>query len=670
VRALDKLVGDRRLVTLTGPGGSGKTRLARRVASIVVRRFPDGVHFVAADTITEARLLPSTIASALGIREEPGRSVGEAVTGWLREREVLLVVDNLEQVPDAGPFIHDLLSAGAATRVLATSRAPLGVPGEQEFPVPPFPIPQPDEEPSVLEGSDAIRLFIDRARLVRPGFTPDPTALRDVAEICRRLDGLPLAIELVAARVRLMPPAAVRQRLGDRLDARSSSAIGVPSRQQSLREAIGWSQDLLGEADRALFRRLSVFVGGCALDGADDVAGFEPVEDVLVSLGSLVSQSLVRADDVGGRTRFSMLSTIHEFAGEQLELTDETSAVRARHATHFRRLAEGVDRASDGPDAEALFERATDDLDNLRAAIERATDQRDLSTALAIAGALERFWLARNHSAEGRQLLARLLSRSDLPRGPELARAAAAAGSMDNWLGDYDGARRWSAVAVDAYRELGDRPGLIAPLTALGFASVEADPELALRMFDEALATAAGLDAVGGMGRVELGRTVALFRLGRLSEALESVERGRRLVRKAGDVYFATMYGYVLARIRLRSGEPAAAMQELRATIEESRRQDLRMAVAVGLDNYAEMAVLSGDIARGVRLAATAARMKDEMGGGPPASLIGDLDPFAVGREQLLSAEYERQLAAGRAMDPETAVAEALAIPALSEPAT
>jgi hypothetical protein len=206
-------------------------------------------------------------------------------------------------------------------------------------------------------------------------------------------------------------------------------------------------------------------------------------------------------------------------------------------------------------------------------------------------------------------------------------------------------------------------------LTALGFASVEADPDLALRVFDEALATAAELGALGGMGRVELGRTVALFRLGRLSEALESVERGRSLVREAGDVYFATMYGYVLARIRLRSGDPAAAMQELRATIEESRRQDLRMGVAVGLDNYAEMAVLSGDVARGVRLAAAAARMKDELGGGPPASLIGGVDPFAVGREQLLSTEYERQITAGRAMDPESAVAEALAIPTPPEPA-
>ncbi len=668
VRALLALLAGRRLITLTGPGGTGKTRWALRAAAEAAGRFADGAYFVAAATISDAHLLPTAVGSNLGLREDPGRPMSDVVIDWFRDRECLLVLDNLEQVEGSAQFVDPLLASASRLRVLATSRAPLRVSGEQEFPVPPFSVPNPEADLQTLETSDAVRLFIDRARLVRPDFAPGADELAVVADICQRLDGLPLAIELVAARLRLFPPAAIRDRLGRRLDALVGGAADLPRRQQSMRAAIAWSYDLLHEPERALFRRLAVFVGGWTLEAAEQVGGHAPVSDVAATLESLVAQSLVQPVDTGDELRFTMLATIGEFAADELNGTDEAADVRRRHAAFFRRLAEQAYVESQGPAADPWFDRLDADLDNLRVAIARAASDRDLPTALAIAGTLGPFSLQRNHSAEGRRILAGLIERPDVPAGREFAGAAAAAAYMDTWLGDYLMAARMGELAVAVYRQLGDRTGLSDALGSLGFATIERDPNAALAMFDESLALARERADLGREGRLSLARAIALFRLGRLADARTSLERAVEFGRQTGDRYFEMMSRYPLARTKLLMGDTPAAMRDYRATLEEFQALDLRIGVAVGLDNYAEVAVWSGDVRRGVRLAAAAARMKEELGGGPPANMIGAVDTLVVGRDKLGVEEFEQEVAAGRAMDVDTAVAEALAAQAPAGP--
>jgi non-specific serine/threonine protein kinase len=391
------------------------------------------------------------------------------------------------------------------------------------------------------------------------------------------------------------------------------------------------------------------------------------VADVAAALEALAGQSLIRAME-SAESRFTMLATIGEFASEQLEASDEAAVIRQRHAAFFRRFAEQAYVESRGPAADPWFDRLEADLDNLRVAIARAASDRDLPTALAIAGSLGPFSLQRNHSAEGRRILAGLIERPDVPAGREFAGAVGAAAYMDAWLGDYPSAARMGELAVAAYRQLGDRAGLSDALGALGFATIERDPKAALAMFDESLALTRELGDVRAEARLPLARAIALFRLGRLADARASLERSVELTRQTGDRYVEMMSRYPLARTKLLMGDTADAMRDYQATLEESRALDLRIGVAVGLDNYAEVSVWSGDVRRGVRLAAAAARMKEELGGGPPANMIGAVDPLVVGRDKLGVEEFEREVAAGRAMDVDTAVAEALATQAPAGP--
>ena len=438
-RELDVLGGlltERRLVTLTGPGGTGKTRLALRAAADVAGRFPDGAFFVSVAAIRDAALVPGAIASALNLRDEPMRSSAEIVSEWLGSRELLLVLDNLEQIDAAGPAVEDLLAAAPGVRLLATSRSPLRLAGEQEFRVPPFSVPDRGADAKALEAADVVQLFLDRARLARPDLTVGAEDLAVIAEICARLDGLPLAIELAAARVRLLPLAAILDRLAHRLDVLARGPSNVSARQQSLRGAIAWSHELLDEPGGALFRRLAVFVSGWTIEAAGAVAGDPPLGDVESALEALADQSLIQSSLSRIDPRFTMLETIREFALERLDAAGEAGELRRRHAAFFRGLAESAFGESRGPEAAAWFDRLEADLDNLRAAIEGTAVSGSLDVALAIAAALGPFWLQRNHSAEGQQTLVRLIDSAHERDSPEFAAATAAAGFNANWLAE------------------------------------------------------------------------------------------------------------------------------------------------------------------------------------------------------------------------------------------
>ncbi|MGZ8515311.1 MAG: AAA family ATPase [Candidatus Limnocylindrales bacterium] len=661
--AIGDLLVDRRLVTLTGPGGTGKTRLAVRAAAQVADRVAEGAFFVALAATTESALIPAAITSAIGLPEDRDRAIAVVLQDWLREREVLLVLDNLEQIEGAGRVVDELLADAPRIRLLATSRAPLHVAGEQEFGVPPFSVPAPASDPITLEASDAVRLFIDRARLVRQGFMPSAPDLTVIADIARRLDGLPLAIELAAARVRLLSVTAIRDRLAHRLDALAVGPTTVSRRQRGLRETIAWSHDLLDDPGRAVFRRLAAFVGGWTYEAAEAVAGDSLVGAVDAALERLADQSLIQALPVEQTPRYTMLATIGEFASEQLTASDEGAEVMRRHVAFFRAFAQRARAESDGRAAGAWFDRIEADLDNLRAAIERAEAHGDIESALAIASALGPFWLQRNHGAEGQRILVGLVDRAAGSDGPEFAAAAATAGYNAQWLGDHAAGRRLGGVSAEVYRRVGDQRGLAFALGIVGFSTIEVDPLGALRLGEAQLELCRELGDVLLQGRALVGIATAQFALGRLADARASLERSLDLARQVGDHFFVLFSGIFLARIKLLMGAIPEGIADYRAMLETSRVLDMRMGIAFGLDYFGEVAIWAGDMPRAVRLGAAAARIKEVLGGGISAWIGGMLEPLIVGREQLSMAEFDREVAAGRATDIETAIEEALATP-------
>ena len=563
LKEIAHLLAERRLVTLTGAGGTGKTRLALRTAADVAERFPDGTFFVALATVRDVSRLPVAIAGGLELPEDPGRAAADALRRWLAERELLLALDNLEQIDGAGLVVDDLLASAPKIRVLATSRAPLQVSGEQEAAVPPLPVPPPEAAAAALRKFDAVRLFVDRARLVRPHFSPSADDLRVIATIVERLDGLPLAIELAAARVRLLSPTAIRNRLGRRLDAVAGGPSNLPARQRSLRATIAWNHDLLDGSDRALFRRLGVFVGGCSIEAADAICAGPPVLDVEAGLERLALQSVIQPSPEGDEPRFTMLQTIGDFATEQLAASGEAADIERRHVSFFRRLTEEAAGPAIDPSRSTSFDRRIidrleADLDNLRAAIERATGRGEPEQALAIAAALRYFWLQGNHGGEGLRTLVALIDEAGMSDGPEFAAATAAAAAMATWLGDHTTGRRMGEVAAETHRRLGDRAGYAAAMATLGFATIETDPEAALALNSESLEAFRELGDIRGEGQALLGRATTQFALGRLSEARESVEQSLEKLREAGDDYFVLFSSLFLGRVKLLMADPAA----------------------------------------------------------------------------------------------------------------
>ncbi|MDP9354838.1 MAG: hypothetical protein M3R02_06070, partial [Chloroflexota bacterium] len=396
-----------RLLTLTGPGGMGKTRLGLQAAAEVVESFPDGVWFVPLAPVRDPTLLPAAVAEVLGVREEGARPLAEVVASFLHEKRLLLVLDNLEHLLPAGASaVGALLTAAPGLTVLATSRAPLRLRAEREHGVLPLPLPrrQPPPTADQLNLYEAVRLFVERALAVQPSFAVTNENAPAVAEICHRLDGLPLAIELAAARVRLLPPQALLARLEQRLPLLTGGALDAPARQQTLREAMAWSYDLLTLDEQKLFRRLAVFVGGFDLAAADAVVGSprsgELGLDVLDGVERLARHSLLRQEEGrGGEPRFAMLATIREYGLEQLAASGEADEARQRHAAFFLTLAENAASAFMRMEHQNWLERFEADHDDLRAALEWALG-REPETALALAGALKDFWFVRGHLSE------------------------------------------------------------------------------------------------------------------------------------------------------------------------------------------------------------------------------------------------------------------------------
>jgi predicted ATPase/class 3 adenylate cyclase/Tfp pilus assembly protein PilF len=467
-----------RLLTLTGPGGTGKTRLALQVAAEVLEAFPDGVFFVNLAPINDPALVLPTIAQALEVTESGGRPLREVLHALLRAKQLLLILDNCEQVVGAAPAVADLLAASPRLRVLATSRALLRVQGERAYAVGPLALPDTAPLPPLetLTQYEAVRLFIARARDVRPDFAVTNATAPAVAEICMRLDGLPLAIELAAARVKLLAPPALLARLTKRLPLLTGGARDLPARHRTLRGTIAWSYDLLDPAEQALFRRLGVFVGGWTLEAAEVVCGGNE-GDVLDLLGVLLDKSLVRVEAQGvGEDRYSLLETIREYALERLEGSGEASELRRAHAEHYLALAEDAGPMLKGPDQAAWLERLEREHDNLRAALGFLWASGDGERALRLAGALGRFWDLQGHWSEGRRRLNDLLA-LPAPAGHPATEASTdgqvrvAALNVAALLAaeqhDYERARALAEASAVLARSTDDVPGLIDALEVL-----------------------------------------------------------------------------------------------------------------------------------------------------------------------------------------------------------
>jgi predicted ATPase len=653
-----------RLLTLTGPGGTGKTRLALRAADDQVERFAHGVFFVDLSPLTDPTLVTTEIATALQVAEIPGRALADTLAEQLRDREMLLVLDNMEQLVEAAPTVTSVLDAAPGVRVLATSRIPLHIQGEQEFHVRPLPLPQPEDQRDLerLTSCESVMLFVERAAAVQPGFQVTESTAPAVAEIAARLDGLPLALELAASRIKILGPGDLARRLEQRLPLLTGGARDLPERQRTLRGAIEWSHDLLEPDQRRLFARLSVFAGGWTLESAEAVCG--PDLDVLDGLSSLVDSSLVRRRETEeGDVRFRMLETIREFAAEQLAASGEVPEIQRRHATHFRDLAEAAVPHLDGADAGIWMVRLEHEHDNVRAALDWAEREGEAETAVRIAAAMWGVWRRRGQLAESRARLERLVTLPALQARDRLrVLALGALGSIAYWQHDYERMAPLYDEALDIARELGDRRLLAEALHNASFTPM-ARGEIGQGegLAREALAEAQAVGDTVLEGRIRDGLAYQHMVRGDIAGAIIAIREAVALHRREGQNMSLAETLNSLAAVEYASGDPESADRHVREGFRIHLEDRNRVGLAFALTLMAIVEAREERYARAVTLAAASARWQEELGGGPPQFVRQFfIDPDAVAREHLTAEQYERAAVRGRAMSLDEAVTFAL----------
>jgi non-specific serine/threonine protein kinase len=698
--------GDVRLLTLTGPGGTGKTRLALAVAGELRGEFEDGVFFVPLETTFDPQRVAPAIAETVGLPEGAAGTPLQRLKARLRERRALLVLDNFEQLVSAAPVLAELLAAAPLLKLLVTSREALRLSAEYEFPVPPMPVPDLECLPDLeqLARCPAVALFVRRACASRPGFALEASNARAVAEICARLDGLPLAIELCAARVKVLPPATLLERLDTRL--LSGGPRDLPPRQQTMRGAIEWGYDLLGEAERGLFRRLGVLAGAFPLEAAEALGAAEGL-DVLEGLSSLVDKSLVRRDETaGGQARFAMLNTIRDYARERLEEQREGEAQRARHAAFFLELAESAAAGLRGAEQKRWLTRLERAHDDLRAALEWSLGGGDLETGLRLAAALWWFWYLRGHYDEARRTLSRaVLSESD-PLAPARRRVVLGAGVFAFLQCEYEWAEGWLAESRELARAAGDRETLALALQFSGSVARErGDYERALSLHreSEALCHASGdaLGAARALGYVALatwlqGDCAGAARLGAatlprfrgqgdaegivwslLNQGAAAYHGGddaqaRRLCAESlsasNEVGFREGIAWsleLLGNVALRQGETAKARGLLARSLEVHWGLGDKWRSASVLEGLARAASAAQDWTRCARLLGLAVSLRDGAGTPvPPVERAARDQAEAAARAGAGAAAFDEAFQAGRGSSWDEGVAWARADPA------
>jgi predicted ATPase/DNA-binding CsgD family transcriptional regulator len=668
------LTTEARLVTLTGPGGSGKTRLALAVASGLVEEFEDGLWWVGLASVSNPDLVPQTVASTLSVREIPGRSVTDALVEHLKEREVLLALDNCEHlVASCAALCGTLLRACPKLKILATSREALAIAGERSWQVPPLSSPDPRVQAAGELGRfESVRLFVERARYRRPDFELNAETAPSVAEVCRSLDGIPLAIELAAARVGALSVAQISDRLGHSLKLLSGRDRSVPERQRTLRAALDWSYGLLDEAERTLFGRLSVFAGGFTLEAAEAVCAGDETEpdEVLDLLEHVIDKSLVVAEPgEEDALRYRLLETIQQYGMEKLAEFGEAGKVRRRHAEYYLALAEEAEPELSGSRQRIWLERLEAERDNFRADLSWALESGEANLGLRLAGALGEFWHTHGPLSEGRRWLEMCLSGEDGASSPYArAKALNEAGWITVFQGEAGTVLLEESLAL--FKELGDKAGIASALANLGQAAglygdierVRALREEAEALRREPLDPRAILKLLQFLG-------AATYYEGDQARLVALTQENLALSRKLGDMRNVVTCLILLGMISLTQDD-----HEVAAPFEEALRLSHNLGdelnVFYCLLGLAGVAGSRGEPARAARLWGAAEILQEASGIRPPPvhrSEYGYEDRIVATRSRLGDGKFQVAWSEGRAMAPEEAIEYALDSPQKSE---
>lgn len=660
---------DVRTLTLTGPAGIGKTRVALEVAAQMADRFPDGVYFVPLSPLTDHSLVAGAIARVLGLRAAGDVSIEESLRIALARQRALIVTDNFEHLVAAASVIAELEATCAGVKILVTSRAPLRLRGEHEFAIPPLEAPAISARSRVSASQTAadrlrdleqvtqftaVALFVERARSVKPDFQITPINAPAIVEICRALDGLPLAIELAAARVKMLSPQAILTRLSHRFALLADGPRDLPERHRSLHGAMAWSFDLLHPQERAMFRRLAVFSGGWTLAAAEAVCGSlsdGPTLDVFGGLAALIDHSLViQSEEADGEPRFSQLETIREFAAEHLKASGEADAVRTAHAHFFLNLAEETQHAARGPDAPVQLARLERELDNFRAALAWARETGEVTVGLRLATALSGFWHSHGHEREGARWLQELAALAE-PRVGEggdadaelraiYAWALGRAGALLLYLGDFSHANQLLERCLASERALGNRDREMRTLNMLGVASTQSgDFARSARWFDEGLAVAraVGNEDIETAMLNNLGDVA--YHTGEYDRAAEHYRARLTFCERSGDSAGAVVSQQNLGRVLLRQGQRDRAGGYLLSSLQGAwQLRDLRR-IAEGLEGLAARAGALGEAERAARLLGAADRQREELGTPMSAPERADITAIVASAQTHLGAE-------------------------------
>ncbi|HUG29052.1 MAG TPA: adenylate/guanylate cyclase domain-containing protein [Candidatus Limnocylindria bacterium] len=688
-----RLLEANRLVTLTGPGGTGKTRLSLQVAANAAERYPDGVFFVPLETVREPSLVVTRIASAIGLAEAGGRTADVVLRDWLAGKQVLLVLDNFEQVLGAGPALAELLRDAPTLSALVTSRAALRVSGEQEFPVSGLPTPPDLSQLTSLELAalplsertidaaslstfESVRLFIARATAVRPDFRVTNKNAPAVAAIAAQLHGLPLAIELAAARIKLFSPEALRSRLEDQLGLLSAGARDLPERQRTLRGAIAWSCELLDDGHRRLLDRLSVFEGGLDIGAAASVCGpaSEVGVDVFDGLVALADQSLIRTVDVGGDPRFEMLETIRAYAAEQLAARGETEAIAERHAAWFLALTQQLAPELAGTDQRTHLDRLELEHDNVRAVLDRATAAGDGAMAIDLAFAVWRFWQKRGYLSEARRrldvMIAAPWSRVDPVRR---ARLLEAFGGVCWWQADIRAMGRAYLEAVGIWRSIGDKAELANALYNYAFVFTVPDHPGAeigeidtfgegVQALEEALHLYEELDDARGIANVRWGMGNQKYFGDTADAGVDDFRAALEGFRQVGDRTMEAWSLHMLGGALLRREQPDESRPYLREALRHFFEAGDAAGITMVVDDLSSQALADEDHVRAARLWGAARALTAATGAGLAGFTDGWIEQKVRPnvRVALDPAELERGAQEGAAMPVDEAVAYAL----------
>jgi predicted ATPase/class 3 adenylate cyclase len=638
-----------RLVTITGPGGTGKTRLAIEAARMERERYPDGVTFVDLSATTEHELVCHDIAQGLGLRPSGRDPVWDAVAAHLRSQTALLVLDNFEQVLDAAPEVGGVLAEAPGVTVLATSREALGIRGEHLYPLSPLGVR--DAGPS-----DAVELFVDRARAMDPSFEPDAATVATVAEICARLDGMPLAIELAASRLRAISIDELLARLDRRLPLLTTGPRDAPDRQRTLRGAIEWSHDLLDEPERVLFRRLGVFAGGWILWILDRIVDPDgELGDLLDLCSSLVQKSLVQRE--AGSDRYSMYETIREFALEKLEEAGELAEVRERMAEQVTLLVEDAEPNLIGEDRRVWIERLAENHENVRAGLEWSVELDRAELGLRILAAVWRFWQYRGHLAEGRRWAEQVLALpSAQARTAERARGLLAAAGIVYWQGDYAGMEPYVLESLEIARELGDEGATAEAEYNLSFVAqlLRNDWEECRRFLDAAEARFRALGDRAALGRIAMARSFIGNTHGDFSSTRAYAEEALEYLRDTGDreTYAQAMGSVALANMEL--GEFDVAEETMQKVLRMNLDAMNTTGFLMGFYFLSTLANARGDYERSARLWGAAEGLQERLQAQIPSTLYGYYS--GPSEEHLPAEQAEPLMAEGRAMSLEEAI--------------